>query len=400
MLPDDVRRLEAARAQWPLADGIDYLNHGSFGPAPLPVLEAQARWTAELQRNPMEFFVRRLDGLLDDAAERLARFVGCRGGDLAFVPNATVGMNIVADSLALTAGDEVLLNDHEYGAVLRIWRRRCDETGAKVVAARFPRPLTSPEEIVDRLFADVTPRTRMIVVSHITSPTAVVLPVEAICRRARDLGIPVSIDGPHAIAMRPVALRELGCDYYCASCHKWLSAPFGSGFLYVRGGAKAELRPPILSWGRSLCGRPSTWKDEFHWFGTYQPAAALAIPAAIEFLEAFGHGRFRELTHEMARAARNRLISELDAEPLTPDSPDWYGSMATLRLPWLVERSGHAGQPHPLQLSLATDSKIEIPIVEWGGDAHVRVSCHLYHTPDQIDRLIAALCDWRARTGA
>lgn len=375
---------------WSLSEGVAYLNHGSFGPAPGPVLDAQARWTAELQKNPMEFYVRRLDGLLDDAAERLARFVGCQGKDLIFVPNATVGMNIVAENVDLQAGDEVLLNDHEYGAVLRIWRRRCDAAKAQVVVAKVPTNVASPDEIVESIFARVTDRTKLIVVSHVTSPTATVFPVEAICARARQRRISVCIDGPHAIAMRPFSLTEIGCDYYCASCHKWLSAPFGSGFLYVAGRHKSELKPPILSWGRSLGGRPSTWKDEFHWFGTYQPAAFLAIPAAIEFLEQYGLTRFREHTHSLARFARERIIQALDGEPLTQDNTAFYGSMVTMRLPWIRERS-KPGVPHPIQQTLAIEHQIEAPIVEWNDAMHVRVSCHLYNTEEHVERLLSAL---------
>jgi len=376
---------------WSLAPGATYLNHGSFGPAPRPVIEAHHRWFKDLQQNPMEFFVRRLDFLLDEAAERLARFIGCRGKDLIFVPNSTVAMNIVAESVELQPGDEVLLNDHEYGAVMRIWRRKCEAAGAETIISRLPQPMDSPDGIVEALFARVTDRTRLIVISHVTSPTATVLPVEEICRLARARGVPVCVDGPHALAMRPLSLSELGCEFYCASCHKWLSAPFGSGFLYVRGERKSQLNPPILSWGRSLSGRPAHWKDEFHWFGTYQPAAFLSIPAAIEFLERVGLERFREGTHALVRSARERLIEELDGEPLTADDIAWCGSMTTVRLPWVIQRSTHPGIPHPLQRSLAEEFRIEAPIVEWNDAVHIRVSCHLYNTPEHVDRLIDAL---------
>lgn len=386
---DSPSELHDWNSSFALADGVDYLNHGSFGPAPQPVLDAQARWISELQKNPMEFYVRRLDELLDQAAERLARFLGCQGKDLIFVPNSTVAMNVVASNVALEPGDEVLLNDHEYGAVLRIWRRRCEETRAQTVVAKIPIGSTA-DEIVDALFSRVTERTRVIVVSHVTSPTATVFPVERICARARERKIPVCIDGPHAIAMRPFSLNEIGCDYYAASCHKWLCAPFGSGFLYVAGKHKSALRAPILSWGRSLGGRTATWKDEFHWFGTYQPASFLAIPAAIEFLEQVGLKQFRERTHLMARAARERLMQELDAEPLTADSLDCYGSMVTLRLPWLQERC-RPGVPHPVQQRLALEHRIEIPIIDWNDAMHIRVSCHLYNTDAQLDRLTTAL---------
>jgi isopenicillin-N epimerase len=370
---------------------VTYLNHGSFGPPPKPVVESQGRWTTELMRNPMNFFVRRLDALLDEAAARVAKFVGCQPGDLIFVPNATVAMNIAAFNTPLAAGDEVLVNDHEYGAVIRIWRRRCDETGAKLVTAVLPAPLTSQSQIADSICSRITPKTRMIVVSHITSPTATIFPVEEICRRAKEAGVPVCIDGPHAIAMLPLKIGSLGCDFYCASGHKWLSGPFGSGFLYVRGARKQGLQPPILSWGRSLCGRPNTWKDEFHWFGTYQPANYLALPDAVEFIEQYGCERFRDEAHQLAAYARHRLVDELGGEPLTPEGREWYGSMTTIRLPWVASRAAGPGATNPLQAALWERFQIEIPIVEWQGRVHIRVSCHLYTSREQIDFLIDSL---------
>jgi isopenicillin-N epimerase len=378
-------------ACWESTGDAIYLNHGSFGRAPRTVLDAQAHWTAELQRNPMDFFTRRLDGLLDTAAEKMARFVGCKAGDLVFVPNATVAMNVVAANVPLEPGDEVLLNDHEYGAVSRIWRTRCQQAGASVVTARLPDPLKSHHDIVEALFAAVTERTRLIVISQVTSPTALVFPAQEICARAHAAGIRVCIDGPHALAMRPLNLEMLGCDFYCVSCHKWLAAPIGSGWLYVRGGLKNHLHPTTLSWGRSLCGRPSTWKDEFHWPGTYDPAAYLATGAAIEFLSMVGLDTFRSTTHTLARHARERLVNELGAQPISPDGPDWYGSMVTVRLPWAKSRETGAVFAHPLQQQLWEQFRIEIPILQLNGHVHVRVSCHLYTSEDHIDRLVSGL---------
>jgi isopenicillin-N epimerase len=377
--------------EWGFSSGVAYLNHGSFGPPPRAVRVARDQWTAELDRNPMDFFVRRLDELLEESAAAVARFVGGRPGRLAFVPNATAGMNIVADSCPLQPGDEVLLSSHEYGAVQRIWRRRCAAVGAEVVAAPVSVPLTTSQRCLDELFTRVGPRTRLLVLSHVTSPTAVVFPVAEICRAAREIGLWTCIDGPHALAMRPLALDELDCDFYCASGHKWLSAPFGSGFLYVRGDWSNRLRPTTLSWGRSLSGRPSRWQDEFHWSGTHQPAAWLSLPAAIQFLERVGLDAFRATTHALARHTRQRIVDELHGEPVTPDDAGWYGSMATVALPWLTERAPHPGATHALQQRLWRDDQIEVPLVDWDGQMYVRVSCHLYTRPEHIDRLIAAL---------
>lgn len=379
------------RDHWTLPDDVTYLNHGSFGPSPRVVQEAREEWSRRLEAEPMEFFVRRMEGHLDEAAARLGAFVGAEADDLIFVENATAGMNLVAANVELRAGDEVLCTNHEYGAVLRIWRRVCQRARANVVVRSLPYPITSEQDLVDTFLGGVTERTRLIVVSHVTSPTALILPVEAICRRARELGVSVCIDGPHAVAMLPVNIRRLGCDYYTASCHKWLSAPFGSGFLYVAKRHQQRFEPLTVSWGGSVSGLPASWKDEFTWSGTRDPAAYLAIPAAIEFLESCGLDQFRRHTHELARYARERITALTGLEPFQPDDPAWYGSMSALPLPQGAAEPPKGGQRDPLQDALWQQYRIEAPVVHWHGGRYIRVSCHLYNTREEIDRLVAAL---------
>lgn len=392
--PDSTTGCDAG--EWHFAPGITYLNHGSFGPSPAPVLAARERWLRELESNPMDFYVRRLGNLLDDAAARLAAFLKCPADNLIFVPNATVGMNIVAANVPLSAGDEVLLTDHEYGAVVRIWGRACQQTGAKTILARLPLPLASVDEIVEAIFEKASARTRLLVVSHITSPTAVILPIREICQRAREKGILVCVDGPHAPAMVDVDLNSIPCDFYAASCHKWLCGPFGSGFLYVRSRFKQGLQPSILSWGRSLAGAPPSWKDEFHWPGTFDPTPYLAIPAAIEFLEGCGLEHFRKETHLLAQFARQRLLEIRGCAALTPDDATWYGSMVTVRLP-VPDEASFPGDMHSLQKWLWSEHQIEVPVIRWREATHIRVSCHLYNCREQIDHLCAALRDWLSR---
>ena len=376
--------------EWSFSEGVTYLNHGSFGPSPRSVREARHAWTEKLERQPMDFYLRQMEAELDNAALKLGQFIGADGNDLLFCDNATVAMNIVAESVALQPGDEVLFTDQEYGAVLRIWRRRCERSQAKVVVQHMPRPITSVDEQVTALMAGVTERTKLIVVSHITSQTAVIFPVEAICREAANRGVPVCIDGPHALAMIEINLRRIGCDFYCASGHKWLSAPFGSGFLFVAKRRQQKLSPPMLSWGGSVSGRPAHWQDEFRWLGTRDPAPFLAMPTAIEFLERFGLENFREQTHELAKYARQRVVELTGLEPPIPDSREWYGSMIALPL----ASNGPApkqGIRDQLQTPLWEKFGIEIPIIHWRGERLIRVSCHLYNTREQIDLLIDAL---------
>ena len=301
--PDSDTDWAALRREWSLPDDVAYLNHGSFGPSPRVVQLERERWSARLESQPMDFFYRQLEPALAITQRRLGDLVGAAADCLALVDNATAAMNVVAASVRLAAGDEVLTTDHEYGAVLRLWRRKCELCGAKLVVQPLPCPMQSVEQVVDALFAGASPRTRLLVVSHVTSPTAVVLPVASICQRARKAGILTCVDGPHAVAMVPLDIAAVGCDYYTASCHKWLCAPFGSGFLYAAAERQAAIEPALVSWGR-LPHQPVAWQSEFHWLGTRDPAPLLAIPRAIEFLEAFGFARFRERTHGLVRGVR------------------------------------------------------------------------------------------------
>jgi isopenicillin-N epimerase len=419
------------RDLWALRPGVTYLNHGSFGPSPRAVTAARQKWIEELESEPMDFYVRKLEGHLEQARERLGEIVGTNGDNLIFVDNATFGMNIVAASFPLKAGDEVLATNHEYGAVLRTWRERCRKAGAQLVVQKLPEAFVDPAEVVEQFFRGVTGRTRLIVVSHITSPTALILPIEAICRQAQDRGIRVCIDGPHALAAVPVEIDRLECDFYCASGHKWLSAPFGSGFLYVHPRWKPTLQPVVMSWGNSLSGRPPSWQDEFVWSGTRDPSPFLAVPSAIDFLASLapaptpkrakppdvspglaksgahssesvwlrsgstGHegvAVFRELSAGLVNDARQKITALTQLEPIGAGPHAWYGTMITLPLPQSVEETPH-GHMHPLQAALWERFQIEVPVVNWNGRRHIRVSCHLYNDAHDIDRLAEGLRD-------
>ena len=286
--------------------------------------------------------------------------------------------------MALQPGDEVVLTNHEYGAVKRIWARACEQAGTDPpVVARLPDRIESEQQVVDAIMNSVNAKTRLLVVSHITSPTALILPVQAIVDAAHQNGIEVCVDGPHAPAQIPLSLSELNCDYYTASCHKWLCAPFGSGFLSVSRRHVDHWSPATLSWGRLLPDRPETWWHEFVWSGTRDPSAYLTIPTAIEFLKGIGLDSFRARTHALAQYARQRLVEAIGIEPPHPDSSQFYGTMALVPLP-----DGDAGQ---LQRTLWQTDGIEVPIVDFEGKRFIRVSCHLYNVPEQIDRLVQAV---------
>lgn len=396
---------ESLRKEWDLAEGVTYLNHGSFGPTPRVVADARNEWSQRLIANPMDFYLRTMEPSLDEAANRLSTLIGAEANDLVFVDNATVAMNVVASSLPLSMDDEIILNTHEYGAVFRIWRSICEQTGAKIVCPVIE-SVTSDDDVVQPILNAITTRTKLIVVSHVTSATAIVFPVSEICRKAREKGIPVCIDGPHAIAMRNVSLKKIESDFYCASLHKWLSAPFGSGFLHVRKKWQQRLKAHMTSWGRSLGGRPTRWQDGLNWLGTRDPAPFLAVPAAIDFLERMGLKDFQQTTHELARYARLGLESIIGNQAPIPDSIDWYGSMIAVPIgkEWNHDSSSHSGVRkkntpnaiHPLQQWLWSQHKIETLVTESHGQHYLRISCHLYNTRADIDYLMQALRQYQS----
>lgn len=370
--------------EWAIRADTVYLNHGSFGPTPRSVLQRQRHWQEQLAAQPMDFFVRRFEAAWLEARDRLAGFVGTAAGNLAFVENATTGMNVVAHTLRIGREDEVLLTDHEYGAVSRIWQRACASGGAGTPrVAQLPEQIESADQVADAVLGAASDQTRLIVVSHVTSPTAVILPVKEICRRANQRGIAVCIDGPHAPAQLPLVIDELHCDFYTASLHKWVSAPIGSGFLFVAPQWQGRIDAPMLSWGRQPPAEPAHWWEEFVWPGTRDPSAYLATTAAIDLLEQVGPAAFRARTHHLARYARRRLTELTGLEPPTPDSEDWYGSMVSVPLP--------QGDASELQQILWMKHGIEVPIVEHNDRRSIRVSCHLYNSQSDIDALVAAL---------
>ncbi len=379
------------REQWLLPDDMTYLNHGSFGPSPRPVREARQTWSDVLEAEPMDFFLRQFEDVLADALEKLGKFVGASGKELVFVDNATFGMNVVAAQVELSVGDEVVLTNHEYGAVFRIWRDACQASGAELKVAKLPFPMTDPAEIVEAVAETITDRTRIVIASHVTSATAAIFPIQAICDLARKRRVPICVDGPHAIAMVPLDLHALGCDYYVASCHKWLSAPFGTGFLYVAKRHTQKVVPVVRSWGGSLSGLPSQWQDEFQWIGTRDPSAFLAVPSAIEFLEEIGLQKFRDRTHALAEYARSRIETLTGLPARLPDSPDWYGSMIALPIPPSNDPDVGGVLRDPLQTALWERERIEVPIFHWHEQRFIRVSCHLYTTTKDIDHLVSSL---------
>lgn len=378
----------ALRGLWRFKPGVTYLNHGSFGACPTPVLEAAFEWARRLAAEPCEFFQRHSPDLLAEVRARLGRFLGASPADLVQMTNATVAGNVFAHAFPLRPGDEVLATDHEYGAMIRMWETLCRRAGARLVQAELPWPVTTADALVEALFAARTERTRLVLVSHVTSPTALVLPVAAIVARARALGLPVMVDAAHAPGMFPVNLDALGAECTVGNCHKWMCAPVGSGFLHLTPAARRMLGgppPQVIGWGeRPSRGRePGLWQAEFEWGGTRDYSAFLATATAIDLLEAIGWERIRFHAREVIAHARRRIPEVTGLAPAVPDDPDLCGAMVSLPLP--------AGDRAGLQNALWHRFAIEVPVVEWKGRRLLRVSAHLYNTPDDVDRLAQAL---------
>jgi isopenicillin-N epimerase len=379
-----------AGASFLLRPGIAFLNHGSYGACPRPVFDTFQRWQRTLEEQPVEFLGRRLHGLLAEARERLATYVGTSADALVFVPNATHAMNIVARSLqpTLAPDDEVLGNDHEYGAVERTWRFLCTQRGAHYRSQHIALPLATPEEVVERLWEGVTERTRVIVVSHITSPTALTFPVAEICRRAADRGILTVVDGAHAPGQIDLDLDTLGADFYLGNCHKWMAAPKGAGFLYARPERQSLLQPLVVSWGWEARNPGlSPFQDYFEWIGTDDPSAYLSVPAAISFQAEHEWSQVRAACHALAVEAQQHIGELTGLAPICPDTPDWWVQMVAIPLP-------SDGLPaEEIKRRLWDDYQVEAPIVEWQDWRFVRVSIQAYNTRRDVDRLVSALGD-------
>jgi isopenicillin-N epimerase len=366
-----------------LQPGITFLNHGSYGACPKPVFEVYQEWQRELEAQPVEFLSRKAPELLRAARSKLADYLHTETDNLVFVTNATTGINIVARSLKLGAGDEILGTDQEYGAIDRTWRFLCNKSGARYVNLPIPLPIESQEAFIERFWAGVTPRTRVISLSHITSATALIFPIKEICRRAREAGILTVIDGAHAPGQIELDLEDLGADFYAGNCHKWLCAPKGAAFLYARPEAQQLVEPFVVSWGwESEMPGPSPFVDWLEWQGTRDVAPWLAVPAAIEFQKQHNWEEVRKNCHQLLIAA-GQEIGALTGLPSIYASDEWFAQMATI--PWLNCDSVL------LKQQLWEDYKIELPVINWHNQLFLRVSFQGYNTRQDLDYLLAAL---------
>jgi isopenicillin-N epimerase len=383
-------------AIWPLDPGIAFLNHGSFGSCPRAVLEVQQRLRERLERQPVQFFMRDLEAMVDAARATLAQFVGANPEDLVFVPNATVGVNTVLHSLRFEPGDELLVTDHEYNACRNAFEHAAERSGARVVVVPLPFPLRGAEEIVAAILERVTRRTRLALIDHVTSQTGLVLPIETLVRELQVRGVDTVVDGAHAPGMVPLDLHRVGAAYYTGNCHKWLCAPKGAAFLCVRRDRQPLIRPLVISHGaNSERTDRSRYLIEFGWTGTGDPTASLCVPEALRFMGSLLPGGWPEVmrrNRELALAARRILCTALGIEPPAPE--ELIGTLVSVPIADAKgARTPDALHLDPLQEKLLAEHAIEVPVITWPLWPHrlLRISAQLYNSVPQYEQLAAAL---------
>lgn len=372
-----------------------FLNHGSFGACPKPVLDRQAKLRRAMEAEPVQFLWRHYDEHVDAARAELARFVGASPRDIVFVTNATTGVNAVVRSLELGRGDELLTTGHDYNACRNVLAEAARRAGAELVVARIPFPVRRPDEVVEAILAAVTPRTRLAMIDHVTSNSALVFPLARILRELERRGVDALVDGAHAPGMLPLNLTRLRPAYYTGNLHKWVCAPKGAAFLWARADRQAGLQPAVISHGNNR-PRPNhnAFQDRFDWAGTIDPTPWFCVPEALRWLGRLLPGHWAELrarNHELAVRARRLLCERLEVEPPCPEN--MIGCIAAIPLPERFQGVPRSGKIDPEQLRLYDEFGIEVPFSRIGNPErrYVRISAHLYNSLNDYELLAEAV---------
>lgn len=381
------------RKHWLIDPTVVFLNHGSFGACPRIVLQQQAYLRSQLESQPLRFFMREWEPLLDNSRDQLAQFVGADPEDIVFVPNATTGINSVLRSLEFTPGDELLTTNHEYNASRNALDFVAQRSGAQVVVAEVPFLINNPEQIIEAVLARVSNKTRLVLLDHITSQTALIFPLQPLIQQLQAQGIEVLIDGAHGPGMVQLNLRELGATYYAGNCHKWLCSPKGAGFLYVQRHKQEQIRPVTISHGaNSPRTDKSRFQLEFDWLGTDDPTPYMCIPEAINFmgsLSPLGWDELIQHNHDLVVSARQQISEALDYEILAPDT--MLGAMAVLPVPPPC-RTWNYLKLHDVLLD---KFGVEVQVVPWTSKYGLllRISAQIYNTIDDYQQLVDALVE-------
>ena len=368
---------------WFLLDSdITFLNHGSYGACPKPVFKEYQDWQQKLENQPVQFMTNRVYSALEKSRESMSQFVGCDEDELVFFQNPTTAVTNVIYNLDLKPGDEVLMSNHEYGALVRAWEMWGKKTGVNIIQQDILTPVTTEENFIEDFWKGVTPQTKVIFLSHITSSTALIFPIEKIIKLAKEENILTIIDGAHVPAQIPLNINELKCDFYTGACHKWLCAPKGSSFLFVKKEHQDWVKPLVVSWGRDGDDpNPSEFIQNFQWQGTRDMSAFLTIPTAINFYNKEIRP-YQESCKKIIQDTYLEFPSVLNTEPISAGR-EWLAQLVAHPLPKNI--------PSNLKKRLWEEYQIEIPIFEWNGQAYIRLSIQVYNTQKDVDLLMSAL---------
>lgn len=375
------------KSEWLVDPKIAFLNHGSFGAVPKCVFVEQTRWRLRIEAEPVELIGRRIAGLLEAAREPVARWLGMGVNDFGFVTNATDGINAVLQSLKLRPQDELLTTTHVYNAVRQAMKHAAARAGARYREIEIPLPVESPGQLAGQVIAGLSSSTRLLVVDHITSPTAIVFPIDRISAECASRGIDLLIDGAHAPGMVPLNVPATGAAYYAGNLHKWACGPKGSGFLWVRPDRQADVHPLVVShfYGEGF-------SREFAWQGTRDFSGWLAVPRSLEFMAELGWDKVMAHNHAMAVWVQQMLCRAWGVEPISPIDGSMLGSMATLRLPGSLAEMTEP-QSVQVQQRLYDEYRIEVPLMRWECRTYVRPCCQVYNVPEDYERLASAVSE-------
>jgi isopenicillin-N epimerase len=393
---------------WALDPTVTFLNHGSFGACLRAILEVQRGWRDKLETQPVKFLARDLDELLDWTRSEVGAFVGAESDDVALVTNATAGLSTVLRSLIFERGDEILITDHAYNSAANAARFAAALSGARIVVAKIPFPVQSSNQAFDAIVQAITPTTRLAILEHVTSSTALVLPIADLVKTFAEKGIDVLVDGAHGPGMLPIKLRDMQPAYYVGTLHKWVSAPKGSAFLYVRRDRQARIKPLAIGSGAGdTRSDRSRFRLDFDWTGTFDPSAWLTAPAAIDGLGETVPGGWPALidaNRKLIIKSRLMLAEALKTLPPAPD--EMTGSMAALKLPGGPWPRDEVQRRITMLDAAMRGRRFEVPLlpwpsplmVDWGFvpegtqfDILVRISAHVYNHAGQFERLASIL---------
>jgi len=368
---------------WFLLDpDITFLNHGSYGACSKPVFKEYQDWQQKLENQPVQFMTNQVYSAMEKSRESMSQFVGCDVEELVFFQNPTTAVTNVIYNLDLKPGDEVLMSNHEYGALVRAWKMWGEKTGVNIIQQDISMPVTTEENFIENFWTGVTDQTKVIFLSHITSSTALIFPIEKIIKLAKEQNILTIIDGAHVPAHIPLNIHELGCDFYTGACHKWLCAPKGSSFLFVKKEHQDWVKPVVVSWGKDGDDpTPSEFIQNFQWQGTRDMSAFLTIPTAINFYIKEIRP-YQESCKKIIQDTYSEFPSVLNTEPISAGK-EWLAQLVAHPLPKNI--------PSNLKKGLWEEYQIEIPVFEWNGQEFVRVSIQVYNTQKDVDLLMSAL---------